>query len=68
MKFLGYFTGPISYLLEFSAILSAVLAREDPDHWIDFGILVFILIANACIGFFEEAKVSTWRNTRAEQE
>ena len=56
---MSYFGGPISYLLEISAILSAVLARTDPDHWIDFGILVFILIANACIGFFEEAKAES---------
>ncbi|KAI8911846.1 hypothetical protein EDD86DRAFT_269559 [Gorgonomyces haynaldii] len=59
LKFLSYFGGPISYLLEISAILSAVLAKDEPDHWIDFGILVFILIANACIGFFEEAKAES---------
>lgn len=58
-KFLGYFGGPISYLLEISAVLSAILARTDPDHWVDFGILVFILVANACIGFFEEAKAES---------
>lgn len=60
LKFLGYFTGPIAYLLELAALLSAILAaKENPDHWIDFGILVFILIANACIGFFEEAKAES---------
>lgn len=59
LKFLGYFGGPISYLLEISAVLSVVLAQKDPDHWVDFGILVFILIANACIGFFEEAKAES---------
>lgn len=60
LKFMGYFTGPIAYLLELAAILSAVLAvKENNDHWIDFGILVFILIANACIGFFEEAKAES---------
>jgi H+-transporting ATPase len=57
---LGYFTGPISYLLELSTILSAILAvTDDPDHWIDFGILIFILVVNACIGYFEEAKAES---------
>ena len=46
LKFLWYFTGPISYLLEAATILSAVFGS-----WIDFGILVFVLIANACIGY-----------------
>jgi H+-transporting ATPase len=59
LKFLGYFGGPISYLLEVSAILSAVLAKDDPDHWIDFGILVVVLIGNAVIGFSEEAKAES---------
>jgi H+-transporting ATPase len=78
LKFLGYFMGPISYLLELAALISVILAiKQDPDHWIDFGILVFILIGNACIGFHEEAKAEnaldalkntlaqstrTWRN------
>ena len=51
LKFMGYFVGSISFLLEIAAIISAVL-----ELWIDFGILVAILIINACIGFFEEAK------------
>jgi H+-transporting ATPase len=61
LKFLGYFTGPISYLLELSAILSLVLALlpDGQDHWIDFGILVVILILNAVIGFHEEAKAES---------
>ncbi|KAI8849833.1 hypothetical protein BC829DRAFT_432316 [Chytridium lagenaria] len=54
LKFLSYFLGPISYLLEIATILSAVF-----EHWIDFGILLFVLIANACIGFFEEARAES---------
>ena len=54
LKFLSYFGGPISYLLEIAVILSAVL-----QNWIDFGILVFVLIANAVIGFHEEAKAES---------
>jgi H+-transporting ATPase len=61
LKFLGYFTGPISYLLEISAVLSMVLAilPDGADHWIDFVILVVILILNAVIGFHEEAKAES---------
>jgi H+-transporting ATPase len=54
LKFLGYFGGPISYLLELAVLLSAWLG-----NWIDFGILVFVLIANAVIGFHEEAKAES---------
>jgi H+-transporting ATPase len=54
LKFLSYFGGPISYLLEIAVILSAWLG-----NWIDFGILVFVLIANAVIGFHEEAKAES---------
>ncbi|KAI8902417.1 hypothetical protein BC833DRAFT_616706 [Globomyces pollinis-pini] len=54
LKFLGYFLGPISYLLELAVVLSAVL-----HDWLDFGILVFVLIANAVIGFHEEAKAES---------
>ncbi|KAJ3061778.1 hypothetical protein HDU98_002333, partial [Podochytrium sp. JEL0797] len=54
MKFLSFFLGPISYLLEIACILSGVF-----QDWIDFGILLFVLIANACIGFFEEARAES---------
>ncbi|KAJ3064169.1 hypothetical protein HDU98_000123 [Podochytrium sp. JEL0797] len=54
LKFLSYFLGPISYLLEIACILSGVF-----HEWIDFGILLFVLIANACIGFFEEARAES---------
>ena len=54
LKLLGYFLGPISYLLELATILSAIL-----HNWVDFGILVFVLIANAWIGFHEEAKAES---------
>ncbi|KAJ3113071.1 hypothetical protein HDU96_003814 [Phlyctochytrium bullatum] len=54
LKFLSYFLGPISYLLEIATILSGVF-----EHWVDFGILLFVLIANACIGYFEEARAES---------
>ena len=49
LKFLGYFWGPIPWMIEAAVILSAV-AR----HWPDFGIILFLLLANAVVGFWEE--------------
>ncbi|KAJ1547634.1 hypothetical protein HK405_005322 [Cladochytrium tenue] len=54
LKFLSYFLGAISYLLEVACIL--VGASKD---WIDFGILLFVLIINACVGYFEEARAES---------
>ena len=53
LKFFLYFTGPISYLLEAACIISGYL-----QSWADFTILVVVLIANAVIGFHEEAKAA----------
>ena len=49
LKFLGYFWGPIPWMIEAAVILSAV-AR----HWPDFGIILVLLLANAMVGFWEE--------------
>lgn len=49
LKFLGYFWGPIPWMIEVAVILSAV-AR----HWPDFGIILVLLLANAVVGFWEE--------------
>lgn len=54
LKFLGYFTGSIAYLIEAAMILSAVLG-----DWTDFGIILALLIVNALIGFIEEAKAES---------
>lgn len=51
LKFLFYFTGSIAFLIIFAAIISGAVGE-----YIEFGILVAILIINACIGYFEEAK------------
>jgi len=48
-KFLGYFWGPIPWMIEIAAILSLVV-----QHWIDFYIIGALLIANAVVGFWEE--------------
>jgi H+-transporting ATPase len=49
LKFLGYFWGPIPWMIEVAVILSAA-AR----HWPDFGIILVLLLANAVVGFWEE--------------
>ena len=49
LKFLGYFWGPIPWMIEAAVVLSAV-AR----HWPDFGIILVLLVANAMVGFWEE--------------
>ncbi|TPX54694.1 H+-exporting ATPase [Powellomyces hirtus] len=54
LKFLSFFTGPLAYLLEISTIVCAVVGK-----WAEFGILVFVLLANAGIGFHEEAKAES---------
>ncbi|KAI9096665.1 hypothetical protein DFS34DRAFT_581197 [Phlyctochytrium arcticum] len=54
LKFLSFFGGAISYLLEIAAIVCAILG-----NWIDFGILVVVLLANAIIGYYEEAKAES---------
>jgi H+-transporting ATPase len=49
LKFLGYFWGPIPWMIEVAVVLSAVVG-----HWPDFFIILLLLVANATIGFWEE--------------
>ena len=49
LKFLTYFWGPIPWMIEIAAALSAVV-----KHWPDFIIIVVLLFANAIVGFWEE--------------
>ena len=49
LKFLGYFWGPIPWMIEVAVVLSAVVR-----HWPDFFIILVLLLANATIGFWEE--------------
>lgn len=51
LKFLSYMWGPMPWMIEAAAILSAVL-----QHWVDFALIVTLLIVNAVIGFVEEYK------------
>lgn len=54
LKLLSYFTGAIAFLIEVAAVLSAVV-----QDWLDFGIIVALLIVNALIGFIEEARAES---------
>ena len=49
LKFLTYFWGPIPWMIEVAVILSGVVG-----HWEDFGIILFLLLCNAVVGFWEE--------------
>jgi H+-transporting ATPase len=49
LKFLSYFWGPIPWMIEVAAILSAALR-----HWQDFCIILTLLLMNAGVGFWEE--------------
>jgi H+-transporting ATPase len=54
LKFFGYFWGPIPWMIEVAAILSAFL-----QHWLDLIIIMALLLINAVIGFWEEHKADT---------
>jgi hypothetical protein len=49
LKFLSSFWGPIAWMIEAAAILSAIV-----KHWEDFAIIGLLLVGNAVVGFWEE--------------
>ena len=49
LKFLGYFFGPIPWMIEIAVILSGVVR-----HWPDFFIILLLLVTNAVVAFWEE--------------
>jgi len=51
--FLGYFWGPIPWMIEIAAILSIIV-----KHWTDFFVIFALLLFNAGIGFWQELKAS----------
>jgi H+-transporting ATPase len=51
LKFLSYFWGPIPWMIEAAAVLSAVI-----HHWEDFWIIFILLLLNAMVGFWQEHK------------
>ena len=52
-RFFGYFWGPIPWMIEVAALLSAII-----QHWSDFIIIMALLIFNAGVGFWQEYKAS----------
>ncbi len=51
VKFLSYFWGPIPWMIEAAAVISAVI-----QHWVDFWIIIAMLLINGVIGFWQEHK------------
>jgi H+-transporting ATPase len=51
LQLLRYFWGPIPWMIEVAAVLSALVR-----HWPDFGIILVLLLTNAAVGFWEEYK------------
>src|SRR5262245_1339898 len=52
-KIVGYFTGPIAYMIEAAAIVSAIIG-----HWDDFIIITALLFFNAALEFWQDRKAS----------
>ncbi len=52
--FLSYFWGPIPWMIEAAAILSAAV-----HHWADLAIILVLLGGNAAVGFWEEYQADT---------
>jgi len=53
LKFLGYFRGPILYVMELAVLLAAGLR-----DWIDFGVIIGILLLNAVVGWYQEKQAA----------
>ncbi|MDE1853216.1 MAG: plasma-membrane proton-efflux P-type ATPase [Thaumarchaeota archaeon] len=53
VAFLRYFWGPIPWMIEAAAIISAFI-----QHWDDLGIIAVLLAVNAVVGFWQEDKAS----------
>jgi H+-transporting ATPase len=49
LKLLGYFWGPIPWMIEAAAVLSIVV-----QHWVDLIIILVMLLFNAVVGFWQE--------------
>jgi H+-transporting ATPase len=53
-KLVTYFWGPIPWMIEVAAFLSAAV-----EHWTDFAIIVVMLLLNAGVGFWQEFKADS---------
>jgi H+-transporting ATPase len=54
LRLLTYFWGPIPWMIEIAALLSAAV-----QHWADFAIIFVMLLINAGVGFWQEFKADT---------
>ncbi|MCB0917191.1 MAG: plasma-membrane proton-efflux P-type ATPase [Actinobacteria bacterium] len=52
-KILGYLTGPIAYMIEAAAIVSAIIG-----HWEDFAIIFALLAFNTTLDFWQDKKAT----------
>jgi H+-transporting ATPase len=52
-RLFGYFWGPIPWMIEIAAILSAVVA-----HWTDLVVIAVLLLFNAAVGFVQESQAA----------
>jgi H+-transporting ATPase len=50
-KFLGYFFGPIPWMIEAALVISGIIG-----HWEDFFIILVLLCVNVVVGFWHEYK------------
>ncbi len=51
--FLGYFWGPLPWMVEAPAVMAFLIG-----DWVDFSIIVFMLVFNGVLGFWEENAAS----------
>jgi H+-transporting ATPase len=54
VKLVSYFWGPIPWMIEVAALLSAAVQR-----WADFAIIAVMLLLNAGVGFWQEFKADS---------
>jgi H+-transporting ATPase len=52
-KILGHFMGPIAYMIEAAALVSALIG-----HWDDFAIITFLLLFNVGLEMWQDRKAS----------
>jgi H+-transporting ATPase len=62
LKFLRYFWGPIPWMIEVAAVLSAIVR-----HWDDLCIITALLVFNGIIGFWQEFKAANALEALKEQ-
>ncbi|ORY69794.1 plasma membrane H+-ATPase [Pseudomassariella vexata] len=53
LKFIGFFQGPVLYVMEVAAILA--LGLQD---WLDAGVIIGILLLNAVVGWYQEKQAA----------